>query len=60
MLTDHLDECPTDKPIVVSCGTGARSAIGQSLLLKHGYKDVINLEGGWLGWRQAGLPVAND
>ncbi len=44
-----------DKPILVQCRSGARSAIGASLLLAAGAKNVINLKGGFLAWQAAGL-----
>ncbi len=44
------------KTIVAQCRSGARSAIAASILQRAGL-DVINLEGGILGWQKAGLPV---
>jgi hydroxyacylglutathione hydrolase len=57
MISDRVDDIPDGKPILVSCRSGARSAIGQSILLREGFGTVVNLEGGWLGWRTAGLPA---
>lgn len=59
-LTDNLDEIPKDKKIIPHCQSGARSAIGTSLLLKNGFKDVLNLEGGFSAWEKEGLPVKKD
>ncbi|MGA9227060.1 MAG: MBL fold metallo-hydrolase [Mesobacillus sp.] len=59
-LTDNLDEIPKDKKIIAHCQSGARSAIGTSLLLKNGFKDVLNLEGGFSAWEKEGLPVKKD
>lgn len=56
-LTDRLADIPRDKPIVVQCAAGARSAIGASVLKAHGVENVINLVGGIGAWRKAGLPV---
>jgi hydroxyacylglutathione hydrolase len=53
----HLDALPRDRPIVVQCGTGVRSQIIASLLQKHGFPQVSNLEGGLDAWREAGLPL---
>ena len=39
------------------CRSGAHSAIAQSLLLRAGFEDVINVEGGWTAWTRAGLPT---
>jgi hydroxyacylglutathione hydrolase len=56
-LTERLDEIPTDRPIVVQCRAGARSAIAASLLQSKGIPAVINLKGGINAWTAAGLPV---
>ena len=59
-LTDNLDSIPKDKKIIAHCQSGARSAIGTSLLLANGFKDVLNLEGGFSAWEEEGLPVKKD
>ncbi len=56
-LTDRLTELPREKPIVVQCGSGARSAIGASLLRANGFENVINLAGGFAAWQATGKPV---
>jgi hydroxyacylglutathione hydrolase len=56
-LADHLPEIPTERPLVVQCQSGARSAIGASVLRAHGLHEIINLTGGLAAWQQAGLPV---
>jgi hydroxyacylglutathione hydrolase len=56
-LPDRLAEIPTDKPVVMQCRSGARSAIGASLLQARGVPEVINLLGGIKAWSAAGLPV---
>lgn len=43
-----------DKPIVVVCRSGRRSAQGARILLDAGYHQVWNLEGGMAAWRAAG------
>ncbi|SMD45845.1 Glyoxylase, beta-lactamase superfamily II [Aquiflexum balticum DSM 16537] len=42
-LMDRLDEIPTDKPVVVHCGTGYRSAAGSSII-QNGLKNVKVLD----------------
>jgi len=46
-----------DGPLVVVCRSGYRSTAVSSLLRQNGIDDVINVTGGMLGWRAAGLPV---
>jgi hydroxyacylglutathione hydrolase len=57
LLPDHLGELSTDKPIVVQCQGGARSAIAASILKAAGFRDVVNLAGGFAEWQREGLPV---
>ncbi len=60
ILPDKLDEVPTDKPVVVQCRSGGRSAVGVSLLQAKGVTEVQNLRGGIMGWARAGLPMEKD
>ncbi|PGK98768.1 Zn-dependent hydrolase [Bacillus cereus] len=55
-LFEKLDDVPKDCPIVLQCRTGLRSAIAASILQRAGIKDVVNLKGGFLAWKNAGLP----
>ena len=59
-LAEYVRELPMDKPVVVHCQGGARSAIAASLLQAHGVRDVVNLTGGFNAWQQAGLPVNRE
>jgi hydroxyacylglutathione hydrolase len=45
------------KPVVVQCRSGARSAIGASILQAKGAAEVSNLAGGIREWAKAGLPI---
>ena len=56
-LAEHAGELPSDKPVVVHCKSGARSAIAASVLQARGVTNVMNLVGGIAAWQQAGLPV---
>jgi len=47
-LPDRLNEIPKDKPIVVHCRSGMRSAQAVEFLLSNGFTDVVNLKGGIL------------
>jgi rhodanese-related sulfurtransferase len=44
-------------PIVLYCGGGYRSALAADVLERMGYKNVISMDGGMRGWREAGFPV---
>jgi molybdopterin/thiamine biosynthesis adenylyltransferase/rhodanese-related sulfurtransferase len=47
-------------PIVLYCQTGLRSVLAAKALQDLGYRNVINLQGGFQKWAQSGLPVAKD
>ncbi|KIL48680.1 MBL fold metallo-hydrolase [Jeotgalibacillus campisalis] len=44
-----LDE---EKPVLIHCQSGARSAIAASVMLSLGFKEVIHLEGGFGAWKE--------
>ncbi len=50
-LLSRLSEVPRDRPVVVNCRSGARSARACSLLARHGYS-CTNLAGGMLAWEK--------
>ena len=52
-FSERLKEVPVDLPLVVHCQSGARSAIASSVLLANGFKDVLNLTGGYKAWIRA-------
>jgi rhodanese-related sulfurtransferase len=55
LLTQRLDELPTDRVLVVYCAEGYRSAIAASLLLRAGFHAVLDLAGGIAAWQASGL-----
>jgi hydroxyacylglutathione hydrolase len=59
-LEKNLDKVKKDQQIVVYCQSGDRSAIGYSLLTKHGFKNVKSYMGGIVDWMNAGNPVVTD
>lgn len=44
-----------DEPIVLYCGGGYRSALAALNLQQMGYTNVISMDGGFSGWKAAGL-----
>lgn len=47
----------TSAPIVLYCGGGYRSALAAYNLQLMGYTHVISMDGGFRGWKEAGLPI---
>jgi glyoxylase-like metal-dependent hydrolase (beta-lactamase superfamily II)/rhodanese-related sulfurtransferase len=55
-LRARTSELDANKPIVVTCQTGKRSAMATVILRKAGLARVANLAGGMIRWRELGLP----
>jgi rhodanese-related sulfurtransferase len=56
-LTSRLEDLPTDRPLLVICRTGVRSAAVTGFLARSGRDDVANVAGGMEAWERAGLPI---
>ncbi|MHB1091893.1 rhodanese-like domain-containing protein [Thiobacillus sp.] len=54
----HLPELAAarDRQIVVYCATSGRSAMAAAVLQMMGFKNVLNMEGGYARWVEDGLP----
>jgi rhodanese-related sulfurtransferase len=50
-------ELPKDRPLLIMCHMGGRSAAAAGFLLRSGWTDVVNVAGGIDAWERAGLPV---
>lgn len=48
-LRQRVDEIPKDKPVYIHCRTGQRSYNAVLALQNLGYKNVVNVTGGFLG-----------
>ncbi len=46
-----------DTELVLYCGGGFRSALAADNLQKMGYTNVISMDGGFRGWKEAGLMI---
>jgi hydroxyacylglutathione hydrolase len=53
----RLPELDPDRPVAVHCKSGYRSMIACSLLERAGYRNVINVVGGFDAWQAANLAV---
>lgn len=51
-LEHNLSRIARDKPVVVHCQSGQRSAKAVRLLLDKGFREVYNLQGGLRAWKQ--------
>ncbi len=49
-----------NKPVIVVCATGRRSAACVKRMQDQGYERVYNLSGGIVAWQNAGLPLVEQ
>lgn len=50
-LRNHLHEVPKDRTIVINCGMGLRAYLAERILRQNGYKDTVNLSGGFMTYK---------
>jgi rhodanese-related sulfurtransferase len=50
-------ELPRDRPLLVVCHLGGRSAAATGFLIRSGWTNVVNVTGGMDAWERGGLPV---
>lgn len=53
---ENLDK---EKPVMVYCKAGGRSAKAAGILKDKGFKQVYDLDGGMIGWNEAKKPIEN-
>ena len=56
-LGARMNEVPKDRPVYVICRSGNRSAQASAQLVKAGYRQVFNVDGGMNAWTTAGYSV---
>lgn len=57
-LMQNLDRIPRERPVLVYCQSGARSAAALSALRAAGFTNISELEGGFAAWAQSGRVMA--
>ncbi len=57
-IQSHLAQLPEDKsaPVYLYCRSDAMGHTAAQTLLDMGYRDVYNLQGGYIAWQAAGMP----
>tara|TARA_Y100001960_G_scaffold313137_1_gene375716 strand:- start:1524 stop:1856 length:333 start_codon:yes stop_codon:yes gene_type:complete len=53
---ERYEELPKDQQILIHCRSGQRSNDATIFLNQRGY-DAINVTGGLISWKEAGLPI---
>jgi rhodanese-related sulfurtransferase len=61
-IEQNLDILPADKDakIAIYCRSGSMSGISARTLVRLGYTDVWNLDGGMIAWQNSGRPLLNN
>ncbi|MGD8367682.1 MAG: rhodanese-like domain-containing protein [Desulfobacterales bacterium] len=59
LMEFQIDKKVPDKNqnMVVYCKSGGRGCLTTCTLCRMGYKNVKNVDGGWLAWEKAGYPI---
>lgn len=60
-LTSNVQEMIPDRstPVIAYCAVGKRSQTAALQMTSLGYRNVVNLEGGFEAWKECGLPWDN-
>lgn len=56
-FTDELNKINKDKKVMVYCKSGGRSAGAVTILEQNGFYNIVELDGGYLAWIEADLPI---
>jgi rhodanese-related sulfurtransferase len=59
LMEFKIDKQVPDKNanIVIYCKSGGRGCLAACTLCRMGYKNVKNIDGGWMAWEKAGYPI---
>jgi len=60
VILDRLPLISKDQNIITICPGGVRSSKVANLLIKNGYPNVANLDGGFMMWKAQGLPFESN
>ena len=59
LLPIRADQFPQDKPVVIYCNSGARSAQACAFMHAKGFDNMHNLSGGIMAWARSGRPLTS-
>ncbi|AMC11671.1 hypothetical protein Lupro_10510 [Lutibacter profundi] len=58
-FTKEISSLDKDKPVYIYCKSGHRSGIAAKKMIELGFKEVYDLQGGILNWKQNNNKVKN-
>jgi rhodanese-related sulfurtransferase len=56
-LRSHTDELLAAPQVIFVCRSGHRSAMATAALTLAGHRDVFNMAGGMIAWKEQNLPI---
>lgn len=59
LLPLRAGDVPQDKPVVIYCRSGARSAQACAFLAAQGFENMHNLAGGIMSWARSGHSLSS-
>lgn len=57
---EQMNQLDKDKPVVLYCAAGGRSAGAAEKIKTLGFKAIYDLGEGFRGWKAAGMPVSEQ
>ena len=58
LLPLRAADIPQNKPVVIYCNSGARSAQACAFMAAKGFENMHNLSGGIMAWARSGKPLS--
>jgi rhodanese-related sulfurtransferase len=52
----EINKLDTNTTVYVYCASGGRSSEAAELMLKKGFRKVVDMDGGFMRWKSEGLP----
>ena len=57
---EQVQKLEHNRPVLLYCLAGSRSAAAAEILLAENFKEVYNLQGGTMKWKEAGYPLVSE
>jgi hydroxyacylglutathione hydrolase len=59
-LENRINEIPRNRKLVLVCNIGNRASLAASILTRSGFRNVHNVLGGMIAWKNAGYNVVTE
>lgn len=54
VFVNGIDQLDKNRPVLVYCAVGGRSAMAARMLAERGFRQIVDLDGGMDAWRRSG------